>query len=294
MRKYLLFLAMSFAISAMAQETTDTAFVVNGKTIKVSDKKGTTTVSVFNGSGDNMHKTAQYNFTDSQEVERIYVSTPLIPEIITQGKRKENSRKVYRRFRSNYPLFFIGYNQAAAGAFDFGGNSKMYSRDSKSWEWGLTLAATAIPLNKNKTLGITAAWQFGQVHHHFKNNYALFTDMNHSYMAPVDGVELKKSYISYDVWRLPVMLEMQKKNFFVGFGASLEYRWNEHSRYIKRGGGKVTLSDDINMNPLGVNLDLKAGVGSFQIYMRGALTPLLKNDIAPKCFPLTVGMGFKL
>lgn len=287
MKKILLFLALATSGITMAQENTDTTFVVNGKTIKVSDNKDKTVINVFKQDGEMLSKTAQYSYSDSQEVEQIYVSTPLIPAIMKQEEG-------HKRFKAHLPFFYIGHCMGAANAFDFNGNPAMHSRDSKSWEWGITLGSAAIPLNKTNTFGIVAGLQVGQVHHHFKNNYALFTDKNHSYMAPVEGIDLKKSYISYNVLRLSLMLQTQKKDFFAGIGASLEYRENEHSRYIKRGGGKTTLSDDININPYGLNLDLKIGYGGFIFYMRGAITPLLKKDIAPKCFPLSVGVGIAL
>ena len=287
MKQILLFLALATSGFAMAQETTDTTFVVNGKTIKVNDENGKTTISVFKSDGENLNKTTEYTYTDNQEVEQIYVSSPLIPEILKQ----QNNNK---RFKAHWPFFYIGRSMGAASAFDFNSNTAMHSRDSKSWEWGITLGSAAIPLNKVKSFGIVAGLQVGQVHHHFKNNYALFTDNNHSYMTPVEGVDLKKSYISYNVLRLALMLQTERKNFFAGIGASLEYRENEHSRYIKRGGGKTTLSDDININPFGVNLDMKIGYGGFSLYMRGAITPLLNNEVAPKCFPLTIGAGIEL
>ena len=287
MKKILLFLVLTTSGVAMAQETTDTTFVVNGKTIKVSDNNGKTVINVFRQDGEMLSKTTQYSYSDSQEVEQIYVSTPLIPAILKQGERR-------KRFKAQWPFFYLGRSMGVASAFDFNGNPAMHSRDSKSWEWGITLGSAAIPLNKAKTFGIVAGLQVGQVHHHFKNNYALFTDDNHSFMAPVEDIELKKSYISYNVLRLALMLQTERYNFFAGIGASLEYRENEHSRYIKRGGGKTTLSDDININPFGVNLDMKIGYGGFSLYMRGAITPLLNKDVAPKCFPLTIGMGIGL
>ncbi len=54
-------------------------------------------------------------------------------------------------------------------------------------------------------------------------------------MTPIDGETLKKSYISYNVLRLPIMLEWQKRigchDAFLALGPSVEYRWHEHSRY---------------------------------------------------------------
>lgn len=56
MKQILLFLALATSGFAMAQETTDTTFVVNGKTIKVNDENGKTTISVFKSDGENLNK----------------------------------------------------------------------------------------------------------------------------------------------------------------------------------------------------------------------------------------------
>ena len=52
-------------------------------------------------------------------------------------------------------------------------------------------------------------------------------------MTPIEGETLKKSYISYNVLRLPIMLEWQKRigchDAFLALGPSVEYRWHEHS-----------------------------------------------------------------
>ncbi len=111
----------------MAQETTDTTFVVNGKTIKVSDNNGKTVINVFRQDGEMLSKTTQYSYSDSQEVEQIYVSTPLIPAILKQGERR-------KRFKAHWPFFYLGRSMGVANAFDFNGNPAMHSRDSKSWE----------------------------------------------------------------------------------------------------------------------------------------------------------------
>ncbi len=105
-----------------------------------------------------------------------------------------------------------------------------------------------------------------------------------------------KSYISYAVARLPVMLEWQRRtrrgDLYVAGGASIEMRWNDHSRY-RTDAGKHTVTDDINLNPLGLNLELRAGYGFLMVYGRAALTPLLKTSFAPECYPVGFGIGFR-
>lgn len=48
------------------------------------------------------------------------------------------------------------------------------------------------------------------------------------------------------------------------------------------------------MNPLGVNLEIRAGYGFIMVYGRAALTPLLKKSHAPECYPVALGLGIRI
>lgn len=173
-----------------------------------------------------------------------------------------------------------------------GGNNEMHSRDSKSWEWGITLTSLCFRLSNE--MALTSSLSIGQVHHHFKDNYVLSTENGVSAMTPIEGETLKKSYISYNVLRLPIMLEWQKRigchDAFLALGPSVEYRWHEHSRYFI-GKHKHTETGDINLNPIGLNLEARAGYSGVMLYARAGVTPLLKKTKAPECYPMTIGLG---
>ena len=116
-----------------------------------------------------------------------------------------------------------------------------------------------------------------------------------SFATRPDDENVEKSYLMYDFVRLPVMLEWQKRlglNAFVAVGPSLELRWHERSRYVV-GKDKQTQATDINMNPVGLGLDLRAGYGMVMLYARTSLTPLLKSALAPKCYPVSIGLGLR-
>ena len=121
------------------------------------------------------------------------------------------------------------------------------------------------------------------------------SDGKTSFANRPDDENVEKSYLMYDFVRLPVMLEWQKRlglNAFVAVGPSLELRWHERSRYVVNG-DKRTSASDINLNPVGLSLDLRAGYGAIVVYTRTALTPLLKTSNAPKCYPVSIGMGIR-
>lgn len=296
MKKTIIAMAM-IPFMAQAQKSTntvnvqdmasnDTSFIVNNKKIVVSEKSGETKISVYSQNGKELSRTYETGYADGQEVERVYVTSPFIPNFVRD--------KGCRSYKNHLPTFYYGLNMLPAN-FMGTSNNPMHSRDSKSWEWGFTAAVGYFFISKDLT--INAALQWGQVHHHFQDNYVLSTNNCQTGMRQVEGEPLKKSYVSYNVTKIPVVLEWAKKmrgnELFCGFGPSIEVRYGEHSRYFI-GKKKYTETDVININPIGVNLEAYVGYGALMIYCHTALTPLLKTDKAPKGFPFSIGLGLAI
>lgn len=116
-------------------------------------------------------------------------------------------------------------------------------------------------------------------------------------MRAEENVELQKSYLSYTVLRLPVMLEWQRRaggnDLFAAAGASVELCLKDRSRY-KIDGNTRTETNSTNMNPLGFNLEFLAGYGFLMLYGRASLTPLFKKSHAPECYPVALGLGIRI
>lgn len=283
MRHFIIILAALLPIVAHAAEKSDTTRTADGKTLVIDERGGKTVVQMFDGSGSRMTKTREVEFVDGQEIERVYVTSPFIPKIV--GSRN-------RRLKDHYPFFYIGFNQIPGSIMGAGGNTGIHTKDSKSWEWGIMPLSMSFGLTNS--MALTSALSIGKVHNHFQDNYVMTTADGQTYMRQEGEGRLRKSYISYTVVRLPVMVEWQKRmgrsDLFVAAGPSLEMRWNAHSRY-RTDEGKHTETDDINLCPLGVNLELRAGYGCLTLYGRASLTPLLKKSCAPACYPVAFGIG---
>ena len=71
----------------------------------------------------------------SSGIEKVFVTSPFIPQTLSKRKRS---------LESHYPTFFFGCSQLPQRG-NVGGNNEMHSRDSKSWEWGITLTASLLP-----------------------------------------------------------------------------------------------------------------------------------------------------
>ena len=267
-------------------EANDTTIRVNDQNIVIKQDGEQTSVKIYKMNGNEMTKISETQFVDGQEVEKVFVTSPFIPQTLSKRKRS---------LESHYPTFFFGCSQLPGSRVSMGGNNEMHSRDSKSWEWGITLTSLCFRLSNE--MALTSSLSIGQVHHHFKDNYVLSTENGISTMTPIEGETLKKSYISYNVLRLPIMLEWQKRigchDAFLALGPSVEYRWHEHSRYFI-GKHKHTETGDINLNPIGLNLEVRAGYSGVMLYARAGVTPLLNKTKAPECYPMTIGLGFRL
>lgn len=213
------------------------------------------------------------------------MTSPFIPSSL--GKKKG-------RIVNNYPWLYFGYNLLGSSAMSLSSGDNLPTRDAKSWEWGITLTSVGFRVHQN--LALISSLSVGQVFNHLKGNTVLATsDGKTSFATRPDDENVEKSYLMYDFVRLPVMLEWQKRlglNAFVAVGPSLELRWHERSRYVVNG-DKCTSASDINLNPVGLSLDLRAGYGAIVVYTRTALTPLLKTANAPKCYPVSIGMGIR-
>lgn len=281
MKKSLLF-ALLLPAAAMAGEPADTTIIVDDNRIVVNDSAGIMSVSVYKDDGTQLTRTYETSFADGQEVERVYVTSPFIPQ--TLGKNK-------KPMESHYPFFFMGYNLLSDGMAGFSGSTALHTRDSKSWEFGFTLASVAFSLGRN--LALTTAMQTTWAYNHFQGNYVLTTTDGMSSQVEKEDIKVKKSYITYSIIRVPVMMEWSRKSFYAGLGASIDMRMSDESKY--RANKKTyTETDDINMKPLGLNLEMRMGYGFLMLYGRVGLTPLLKTSSAPKCYSVSFGMGLRI
>lgn len=281
MKKSLLF-ALLLPAAAMASEPADTTIIVDDNRIVVNDSAGITSVSVYKDDGTQLTRTYETSFADGQEVERVYVTSPFIPQ--TLGKNK-------KPMESHYPFFFMGYNLLSDGMAGFSGSTALHTRDSKSWEFGFTLASVAFRLGRN--LALTTAMQTTWAYNHFQGNYVLTTTDGMSSLVEKEDIKVKKSYISYSIIRVPVMMEWSKGSFYAGAGMSIDMRMSDESKY--RANKKTyTETEDINLKPLGLNLEMRMGYGFLMLYGCVGLTPLLKTSSAPKCYSVSFGMGLRI
>ena len=105
-------------------EANDTTIRVNDQNIVIKQDGKQTSVKIYKMNGNEMTKISETQFVDGQEVEKVYVTSPFIPQ--TLSKRK-------RRLESHYPTFFFGCSQLPGSRVSMGGNNEMHSRFSSAF-----------------------------------------------------------------------------------------------------------------------------------------------------------------
>ena len=271
------------------KNTYDTTIVFNKQKYEISQTGERTNVKVYKANGSELEKTLETQYLDGQQVEQVYITSPFIPRRTYKRKSQEYS---------HYPGIFFGLNILSGSAFG-ASSAGIYTRDSKSMEWGINGFSFEYPFNSSWAL--TSAMSLACVSHHFNTDYVLNTVDGITSMQPFkseegDDKRPSKSYLSYWALRFPIMLEWSNRiggdDVYAAFGPSIEFRFNERSRY--KLGKRHTLTKDVNMNPIGINLEARVGYGFFMLYARTAFTPLLRTKYAPEWHPFTVGCGFRL
>lgn len=289
MKKYLTMILTILPLISQAEVITDTTFVYGDKQIVVADSKEGTDITVLTKDGEKYTKTSETKFVDDQEVTQVYVTSPFLPNNWKINKS--------RTFYSHIPLLTYGMSTLGNSAMAFGDAESLHAKGSRSWDFSIGILSAAAPINRQHTFGLSVGIQLAWIKHKFADNYALYNDdgtVNIRKFELDENDSFKKSYISYMALRIPIYLDYQKKighnDFFFTLGPALEWRLKEHSRY-KTKQHTITPTKDININPIGINLDVQVGYAEFAVFMRTALTPLMNTSCSPKAYPTSIGLA---
>ncbi len=267
---------------ANAAEGNDTTFTVKDKKIVVSVDSGTTTVKVYNKDGYRLSKIREMEYVDGQEVEHVFVGSPLIPA--------ENLQNM--SFRPHYATVWFGMNYLTKGVFT-NSSDGLHSRRTGSFELGVTPYAIAVPFNKGRTFGLTAAVQLAWVHQCFRRGYAMSNDGGRIAYTPLDG-DAKGNSINYGALRIPVMLSLQQdyESFHMSLGLSAELRTNAEYRFKPSSAtGNVNTPDGLKLRRAGLNLEYSLGYGPVLLSATAGLTPLFKTAAGKNAYSMSAKIG---
>lgn len=320
MKRLILISALMALIgTAFSQEIkTDTTFIVNSNKIQVVDGKNGLKIKVYEMTQDgyvsiNPYYESRYEGSSTNDISEssTYIQLPIVPSFVKKQnivvKETENNQKQYKikYFESAFPSFYYSYSQMYDDSFMF--ESSAFLQRPNSFEWGLYLFDEEICYNKSRTLGLVTALGISNTYNFFNNKTVLATDNGTPYIYNFnDGGEIvpegmsgrtyvDKSFLRYWSLRLPVSVQIQwrlsYKVMALSVGPELEWRFGVRS-ITNYDGGKHVVADDINYNPLGVNVLTTLKFQDFVIFGRFGLTSMFGSDI--KAVPFNVGFGLTL
>lgn len=320
MKRLILISALMALIgTAFSQEIkTDTTFIVNSNKIQVVDGKNGLKIKVYEMTQDgyvsiNPYYESRYEGSSTNDISEssTYIQLPIVPSFVKKQnivvKETENNQKQYKikYFESAFPGIYYSYSQLYDDSFMF--ESSAFLQRPNSFEWGLYLFDEEICYNKSRTLGLVTALGISNTYNFFNNKTVLATDNGTPYIYNFnDGGEIvpegmsdrtyvDKSYLRYWSLRLPVSMQIQwrlsYKVMALSVGPELEWRFGVRSK-AKYDGEKHVVADDINYNPLGVNVLTTLKFQDFILFGRFGLTQMFGSDI--KAVPFNVGFGLTL
>ncbi|MCH5311777.1 MAG: hypothetical protein J1E57_07480 [Prevotella sp.] len=291
MKKQLATILMMLPLMGHAQTESDTTFVYGDKQIVVNDTDNGLDITVMTKDGDEYKKAQETNFVDGKEVTKIYVTSPFLSNMWT----KKNDH----RFVGHIPAISFGTSTLLRGLMAVNRSNGMnLQTDERNYEITLGTFNVGIPLNRQQTFGLSTGLMATYARHQFNEGYGLYNDGGIVNVRPIDelgnGETLKYAYLSYWAMRFPLFFEFQntlgRHNFFFTFGVSFDWRYSAHSR-VKTNKRKITPTNDINLNPVGVSLEMQWGYSQFAFFMRTSLTPIMNTNFAPKAYPMSMGIA---
>lgn len=288
MKRIITLLLILAPIACMAENATqDTTFHVGNRKYVIKETEDNIRVKIYekNSKGETIENDQIFEgvYKDGKSTERrISLTIPFVT--------KEKKRRGY--FDKHVAGVYVGYSQLADG-INFSEADDIDLVASKTWEWGINLFEGGIRLSHNWAL--TGGLGFGYNSFRLDGSYGFvevdgITDI---YPSPAD-VEYRRSRLRYYHLRLPISFEWQSKlnrrgPLFFSLGAEVENRFWVRSKAIA-GKGKETLSKDLNVRPLGINLLAQAGYGDWGFYCRYSTASIFEKDKGPKLYPFSVGV----
>ena len=218
---------------------------------------------------------------------------------VTPATYIQNSRKAYWGFAgigspniNHLALFEIGastltnldysaYSPEEANALMFSSN--------KSVHLSFNLGTINVPLNKSRSLVLSAAYGFSCDNYTFAGSYSM--EFRDGMMRPVElGGNIKKSKLLTSYFHVPVMLDwnINGSNFFISAGVTLDVLINSSLKYKFP---KTSIDGEVTLNPIQVGATARLGWKRLYVFANYSFIDMFKAGTGPKARRLSAGMG---
>lgn len=289
MKKLFITLALAIPMSLMAEEMADTTVVYNGKQVVISDDSLETRISVYSKNDNQLVKTSETKFVNKQEVERIYVSSPLLP----------SSSQFYS---SMYPTIWWGTSSLATRVGDHrDGTTKAGLHLKDSYEIGVTTAEGMYPLNKKGDLLLSNAIQIILYKHNIQNSALLSNVGRHIAFEDRTNAPASSNYMMYSAMRLPFMLGWAPTvdwttdwlNTQFGIGLAPLYRMKAAYVFEPEAFGDP-IERKLKIYHWGLDLDMNLVCGPVKFSLSLGLLPVFKTTDGKKAYSSSVNFGVNI
>ena len=284
MKKLFLTALLALPLNAMSEEVADTTFTYNGKQITISEDSVETHVSIYAPDGQEMKKTKESTFIDTQEVERFYVSSPFF-----------NTNPQYM---PTTPTAYVGFTGLSGSILGFGSAEGVSTKLTHSSEAAFKFIDMGFWLNKQRTWSISAAMNIKWTDIKFRGDNVLTKDAEgRASFQHIEGAKSSRLFALGSDTHL--MLKWYKyfkdpdnDRLSIGFGLTAT-NYNLRNNFTS-----YELNDEIYPQAAGLKLNnnllglrLQVSWGGCSIYLQKLLTPQFKSGYGPKCYPFSIGIG---
>jgi len=213
------------------------------------------------------------------------------------GNLSKKQQKKYRHYGSGHtPSAYIGVNMLCTqSAPDLA--EGIDQRVGKGFEFGIALGQWGYYFNDNICFN-TASYLSRSRYWLGKSQWLGWQDdrltVNSSDVLFEGTKKVSQGYLRYWSVRIPLCIEFSsshKKGPFVAFGPELEWRFAEVSKVRLSNGDKRKVTKDLNLNPLAVNMTMRAGMGNVGLIARYSFTELFQQSSPVQAYPFTIAIS---
>lgn len=282
---------LSRSIVALAEEVADTTIVYNGKQIVISDDSLETRISVFAQDSTRMVKSSETKFVNKQEIERIYVSSPLFP----------NSTSLF--YSSMYPTLWWGTTSLSTNIGNRDGRASKEGLHTRGgFDIGFTTAEGIYPINKKGDILLSTAVQVVYSRQNFQNSALLTDDGQLISFEDRTNAPASSSYMSYASMRVPFMLgNAPSVNWSTdwldtqfGIGIVPQYRFGRASYTFESEAFGDPIERKLKLYHWGLNVDFNMVLGPVKFSASVGLLPVFKTSEGKKAYCSSLNFGINI
>ncbi|KAA6348706.1 hypothetical protein EZS27_003850 [termite gut metagenome] len=295
----LLFVLIPIICMAQMNDLQDTTIYAGNRKLEIKEKEGKIKVKIYEqliNSGDTIENEQIFEgvYRNGQSTER-RISIP-IP--FTKNKKASYQSSSFRNFNHHRPHIAgisLGYSQFGNRFLSGQANGPDLVM-SKSWEWEITPFKTIFPLTRDNSLSLNSGLGIGYTSFRLDGNYGFRkVGTNTAILPPDEGQFYSQSRLRYNNFRIPLVLEWQKfanhrGPIFFSIGCEGEIRWKIASKVKYGDKHEKTLNNNLNVNPIGMNLLAQAGYNHYGFYFRYSTFSLFQKNKGPELYPFSIGV----